>query len=255
MSETGHILRPRSEGDTLKVAEAVLRRRRIPESNRMSRFREEKRKLKKELHKSPIKSLKAILKSSRDNILDKRRLKNMNKKPLLTPKTNDGKNLLIVVRNSRRCGSIKSFKILKNMGLVSKFSAIILSHSQESLKLIQSVKPFVFYGFPTLQLLKNLIYTKGAFKSDEKFGNNKILLTDNLLVEDKLGEIGILCTEDIVMCLWNGREQDEKSFDEVLQNMAPFQLCDLKKAEGIDARKFEMGFLGKSVTKKIQSIL
>ncbi|TRY51416.1 60S ribosomal protein L7-B Rp17bp L30 RNA binding domain [Cryptosporidium tyzzeri] len=267
--EEKHILKPRNDGESLKIAEGILRRRKIVDTDRRLKYREERRKIKKDLHKPEIQTLQRILKKSRNNILDKRRLKNKDKKPYLTPKKTNGRLIVLVVRNSRFCGSLESNRKLRDLGLVNKFSAVILSHTDETIRVLREVKPYVFYGFPNLNLLKTLVFKKGAFthqnvqskgqsraKLSEK-KQDKVLLTDNNIVEDRLGEIGVLCTEDIVTGLWNGCEtqQDKEIFEAITSNLAPFQLCNLKRAEGFDAKKFESGFLGKSINEKISKII
>lgn len=264
--EEKHILKPRNDGESLKIAEGILRRRRVPDNNRRLRFREERRKIKKDLHKPEIQTLQRILKKSRNNLLDKRRLNSKDKKPYLTPKKSNGRLIVLVVRNSRFCGSLESAKRLRSLGLVNKFSAVILSHTDETIRILREVKPYVFYGFPNLGLLKTLVFKKGAFTNQDlqlkgqkksKIKQNNILLTDNNIVEDRLGDIGVLCTEDIVTGLWNGCEtqQDKEIFESITSNLAPFQLCDLKRAEGFEAKKFESGFLGKSINDKISRII
>ncbi|KAJ1606454.1 L30 RNA binding domain-containing 60S ribosomal [Cryptosporidium canis] len=260
--EEKHILKPRSDGESLKIAEGVLRRRRVPDNDRRLRIREERRRIKKDLRKPEIKTLQKILKKSRNKILDQRRLQSKDKKPYLTPKKSNGRLILLVVRNSRFCGSPSSSRKLHSLGLVSRFSAVVLSHSDETIRILREVKPYVFYGFPTMGLLKALVFKKGAFRSsDAKPGSNaeqkRILLTDNNIVEERLGDVGVLCTEDIVTGLWNGCEtdQDKQVFEMISKNLAPFQLCDLKRAEGLDARKFESGFLGKKINDKINQVI
>ncbi|KAF7458985.1 putative 60S ribosomal protein L7-B [Cryptosporidium felis] len=257
--EKGHILKPRNDGETLKIAEGILRRRRIPDNDRRLRIREERKRIRKEIRKPEIQTLQKILKKSRNNILDKRRLRNRDKKPYLTPKKSDERLIVLVVRNNRFCGSSDSQRKLKSLGLLNRFSAIILSHDDETIRTLREIKPYVFYGFPTLALLKTLIYKKGAFVDTQASTKtaSKVMLTDNNVVEDRLGDVGVICTEDIITGLWNGREtqQDRQVFDAILGSLAPFQLCNLSKAEGLDAKKFESGFLGKHINSKINSII
>lgn len=260
--EERHVLKPRSDGETLKIAEGILRRRRVPDNDRRLRFREERKKIKKDLRKPEIKTLQRILKKSRNNVLDKRRLQNKDKKPYLTPKKTNGRLIVLVVRNSRFCGSSESSRKLHSLGLTKRFSAVILSHTDETIRTLRELKPYVFYGFPNLGLLKALVFKKGAFiSSNTQVGSGdwqkRILLTDNNIVEDRLGDVGVLCTEDIVTGLWNGCEtqQDKEIFDTISRNLAPFQLCDLKRVEGFDAKKFECGFLGKKINEKINKVI
>ena len=254
------LLRPRNENEDLKIAESVLRKRRVTDSKRRLKYREERRKIKKDLRRPEIKTMQSILKRSRNSILDRRRLRNKDKKPYMNPKRNNGRLIVIVVRNSRFCGSSDSYRILEKLRLLKRFSAIILSHDDETIRILREVKPYVFYGFPNHALLKTLVYKKGAFLCDSENRNSderEVLLTDNNVVEERLGDMGILCTEDIVAGIWKGRgdEDNKEIFDSILDNLAPFQLCDLKKAEGLDASKYETGFLGKQINDKITSII
>ncbi|KAH8741589.1 hypothetical protein FG386_002809 [Cryptosporidium ryanae] len=255
-----NILRPKNEGEELKIAEGVLRRRKVTDFKRRLEYREKRKRIKKDLRKPDVTTLQSILKRTRNSILDRRRLKNKDKKPYMTPKKDNGRLIVVVVRNSRYCGSSNSYRVLEKLRLLKNFSAIILSHDDETMKILREIKPYVFYGFPNHALLKTLVHKKGAFINNtgdkNKGGNDEVLLTDNNIVEERLGNIGVLCTEDIVTGIWNGRNEDNKEiFDSILNNLAPFQLCNLKKTEGLDASKYEMGFLGKQINSKISSII
>ena len=60
--------------------------------------------------------------------------------------------------------------------------------------MLRLVEPFVTYGYPNLKTVKELIYKRGFAKLNKQ----RIPITDNKLVERKLGKFGIVCVEDLI---------------------------------------------------------
>lgn len=60
--------------------------------------------------------------------------------------------------------------------------------------MLKVVEPYIAYGFPSVKTVRDLVYKRGYGKIDKQ----RIPLTDNQLVEDNLGQYGIVCIEDLI---------------------------------------------------------
>ena len=56
------------------------------------------------------------------------------------------------------------------------------------------VKNYIAFGYPTKQVVNDLIRKRGFLNKD----NKRVPLANNALIEELLGEKGIICVEDIV---------------------------------------------------------
>src|SRR3546814_19891335 len=56
------------------------------------------------------------------------------------------------------------------------------------------IAPYITYGYPNLKSVRELVYKRGH----AKINGQRIPITDNKLIEDKLGKIDILSVEDII---------------------------------------------------------
>ena len=55
------------------------------------------------------------------------------------------------------------------------------------------------WGIPTKQILDNIVRKRGYLKSKEL---KRLPISDNVIVEELLGEQGIICVEDIIDAFW-----------------------------------------------------
>jgi large subunit ribosomal protein L7e len=62
------------------------------------------------------------------------------------------------------------------------------------IEMLRIVEPYVTYGYPSLQNIRELIYKRGYAQID----NQRIPIVDNLVVESALGNLGIICVEDVI---------------------------------------------------------
>ena len=119
------------------------------------------------------------------------KLRKHNKKEV---KINDDEILLVLrIRNDKNLSDNQK-RILKRLGLHKVHEAHIFradSALRDQLKLIEN---FVIYGHINRKTLKSLISKRGNFKVENKLQ----LISSNKIVEDVLGNYGIVCVEDIV---------------------------------------------------------
>merc|ERR1712170_41239 len=66
--------------------------------------------------------------------------------------------------------------------------------NKATLQMLRLADPYITWGYPNLKSVRELIYKRGFAKVD----NKRIPLTDNAIIEQKLGKYGIICMEDLV---------------------------------------------------------
>eukprot|EP00747_Dinoflagellata_sp_TGD_P181444 gnl/TRDRNA2_/TRDRNA2_35279_c0_seq1.p1 gnl/TRDRNA2_/TRDRNA2_35279_c0~~gnl/TRDRNA2_/TRDRNA2_35279_c0_seq1.p1 ORF type:complete len:278 (-),score=57.27 gnl/TRDRNA2_/TRDRNA2_35279_c0_seq1:74-847(-) len=246
------VLRPRRPGESLKVAETVLRRR-----DRNLKAQAERaaaiakvRKSHRDYKKGKLKIIRAekLVKNARIRQADRRRLKNKDKKPV--PKRKKGR-VLAVVRNGRLGGDKEVKRTLSALNLARRHTLVFRPNTPEILKQLHTVKPFVFWGPASFKVVFNIVHKKLYFK-DPKEPQKGTLLSDNVLIETHLGDLGMLCTEDVAHTL----HTCSKHFQKVDERLWPISIGDAKKGESLIREKhFTFGDLGGSVNDKIKGLL
>jgi len=220
------VLRPRQPGESIKVAETVLKRRDrniVAASQRADKIKKQRdKRAKKERGKLGIVRAESMVKKWRVRHSDERRLKSDTKKPL--DKVYEKINCLAVVRNARDGGSKQVKIMLKNLRLKEPNTLVFLPNTKESLQKLKIVKPFAFWGCPSYKAVLELMQRKATFK--EPKSSEKKALSDNNLVEQHLGDIGMLCVEDLATAIHSGSEH----IGAVTARLWPFQFGDTRKA-------------------------
>jgi len=85
-------------------------------------------------------------------------------------------------------------KILSQLRLKGPHAVSFIKLSRKSQFLLKLVEPFVTYGLPSEQVVRNLITKRGY----TQIGKNRTPLTNNVMIEDILGMHNIVCLEDII---------------------------------------------------------
>lgn len=252
-NDTGKaVIRPRRPGENIKVAETVLKRRdrnlkaKAERAAQVAQIRRQQKDYKK--GKLKIERAEKLVKNclTRDN--DRKRLKNIAKKK--KPKPYKGK-VLAVARNGRLGGSKEVKLALKELGLRSRHTLVFQPNSEETLQKLNTVKPFVFWGPPSFKAVFNLVHKKALFR-DPDAENGKTALSDNVLIEKHLGDLGVLCTEDLAHVVHNCT----KHFGEVTGRLWPVHTGDAKKARGmVHDKKFTYGDQQRGINQKLEKLL
>lgn len=103
--------------------------------------------------------------------------------------------LLFVIRIRGLNGvAPKTKKILQLLRLRRINHGVFLKVNKATLNMLQKVEPYVAYGYPNLKTVRELIYKRGFGKVDKQ----RIALTDNSIIEQALGDKGIICVEDLI---------------------------------------------------------
>jgi len=88
----------------------------------------------------------------------------------------------------------KPRKILQLLRLRQINNAVFVRLNKATTTMLRLVEPYVTYGYPNLKTVKQLVYKRGFLK----FNGQRLPITDNSLVEAKLGKHNVICVEDIV---------------------------------------------------------
>lgn len=94
----------------------------------------------------------------------------------------------------------KTFKILSLLRLVETNTGVFIKLTKHVYPLLKLVAPYVVIGKPSLSSIRSLIQKRGRimYKGENDAEPREIVLNDNNVVEEQLGEHGIICVEDII---------------------------------------------------------
>jgi len=88
----------------------------------------------------------------------------------------------------------KTRKILQLLRLRQIFNGVFMKVNKATINMLRRVEPYVTYGYPNLKSVRELIYKRGYGKLKKA----RTPLTDNSIIEEALGKLGILCIEDLI---------------------------------------------------------
>ncbi|GFE54795.1 60S ribosomal protein L7-B, putative [Babesia ovis] len=188
----------------LKKKETLLKGHRIHLRKRSEIAKEvlrlkSKNKIKRD--SNAIISLNSLHRRSKHRSLDLKRTNSLNKKKEIYK--NDKYRLLFAIRNKRSVESSVSSTTLKNMGLSQLGTGRFFSNSDVCLRNLERVRPFVFYGMPTLKHVYDLLHKRGTVVLPS---GEKKLMNSNSVVEDIIGGTDILCVADVVETIFKGSD-------------------------------------------------
>ena len=85
-------------------------------------------------------------------------------------------------------------KILKDLKLDILYKAVFVKNTPETVQQLKLIDNYIVYGFPTRKTVSELIKRKGFLKVGEK----TLPMSDNNMIEEAFGSLGIICLDDIV---------------------------------------------------------
>lgn len=123
-------------------------------------------------------------------------------------------------------------KTLSSLRLRRMHEGVILPYTAATRKMLHLVEPYVLYGVPSMETISDLVRRRGFCKVDGK----RVPLADNNVIERELGEMGLICVEDLVQVLSSasldvvegGSKEDEATFSKVAKFLWPFRLTSAK---------------------------
>ncbi|CAL9730499.1 ribosome biogenesis protein Rlp7p [Monosporozyma unispora] len=116
----------------------------------------------------------------------------------------DGKPTLLFVLRVKGPTNVniphKAFKILNLLRLQELDTGVFVKLTKTTYPLLRLIAPYIVIGKPSLQSVRSLIQkrSKILYQRDTDPKPVEIILNDNNIVEEKLGEFGIICIEDII---------------------------------------------------------
>jgi len=106
----------------------------------------------------------------------------------------EGKLLLVIRIKGINKMDPKSRKILRLLRLRQLHNAVFLRNNKAIMNMLRRVEPYVTYGTPSLSTVRQLVYKRGC----GKLNNQRIPFSNNYVVEQGLGCLGIRCVEDLI---------------------------------------------------------
>ena len=116
----------------------------------------------------------------------------------------------------------KAFKILTLLRLTEINTGVFVKLTKTVYPLLKLVAPYIVIGQPSLSSIRSIVQkrSKIMFKRPEETEEKEIQLNDNNIIEEQLGETGIICMEDIIHEINTMGE----SFQDVTFFLLPFKL-------------------------------
>jgi len=106
----------------------------------------------------------------------------------------ESKVILAVRIRGINCLSPKVRQILQLFRLRQLHNATLIRVNKATINMLRKVEPFIAYGYPNVQTLKELVYKRGYGKVNKQ----RIPLTSNVIVEGSLAKFGVTSLEDII---------------------------------------------------------
>eukprot|EP00922_Rhytidocystis_sp_ex-Travisia-forbesii_P069402 GHVS01103556.1.p1 GENE.GHVS01103556.1~~GHVS01103556.1.p1 ORF type:complete len:440 (+),score=85.15 GHVS01103556.1:148-1467(+) len=192
------------------------------------------------------------------------------------------RKVVLIVRNEINDPSRPTLKVLLTLGLRRCYDSVFVPADGVHCEMLNIIHPYVFYGFPTKQTIDNLFLRKAVFKATPRNnnpnaptdnhtpsissllpslrtpGSNDILagagvlaLTDNVIIEQRLGHLGLLCVEDLIDEVWNcGRH-----FRAIQEELGSFRLCRRRKVDGVFYRHRCFGNFDASINLLVSKLI
>jgi 60S ribosomal protein uL30 len=88
----------------------------------------------------------------------------------------------------------KPRKVLQLFRLRQINNGVFVKLNKATINMLRLAEPYITWGYPNLKSVRELVYKRGFGKVDGR----RIPLTDNAIIEKKLGRHGIICMEDVI---------------------------------------------------------
>ncbi|KAF1347445.1 60s ribosomal protein-like protein l7 [Lizonia empirigonia] len=88
----------------------------------------------------------------------------------------------------------KKRKTLQLLRLLQINNGVFVRLTKATSEMLKIVEPFIAYGYPNLKTVRELVYKRGYGKVNKQ----RLPITDNELIEQNLGQYGIVCVEDLI---------------------------------------------------------
>ncbi|KAJ4354753.1 60S ribosomal protein L7 [Ascochyta clinopodiicola] len=88
----------------------------------------------------------------------------------------------------------KKRKTLQLLRLLQINNGVFVRLTKATSEMLKIVEPFIAYGYPNLKTVRELVYKRGYAKVNKQ----RLPITDNEIIEQTLGQYGIVCVEDLI---------------------------------------------------------
>ncbi|KAK4447065.1 60S ribosomal protein L7 [Podospora aff. communis PSN243] len=178
------------------VPETLLKKRKSQEKARAERAAEieKKKQANKEKRGVIFKRAEKYVKEYRDAEREKVRLARAAKQDGAFHVPAEGKLIFLIRIKGINKIAPKPRKILQLLRLLQINNGVFIRVTKATAEMIKIVEPWVAYGYPNLKSVKELIYKRGYGKVNKQ----RVALTDNSIIEENLGQYGIICMEDLI---------------------------------------------------------
>ncbi|KAK0738268.1 ribosomal protein L30, ferredoxin-like fold domain-containing protein [Schizothecium vesticola] len=184
-----------TQNDVL-VPETLLKKRKSQEKARAERSAEieKKKKANKEKRGVIFKRAEKYVKEYRDGEREKIRLSRAAKSEGSFYIPAEAKLIFLVRIKGINKIAPKPRKILQLLRLLQINNGVFIRVTKATTEMIKIIEPWVAYGYPNLKSIRELIYKRGYGKVNKQ----RVALTDNSIIEENLGQYGIICMEDLI---------------------------------------------------------
>jgi len=114
-------------------------------------------------------------------------------------------------------------KILTSLGLKQIYNVVFLKSTPELAKKLALVQDFLAWGVPSKKTVTDLVRKRGFLKAKD---GSKAPITDNIMIEELMGEQGVICVEDLIEAMY----KPDESFMEIIKHLWAFQLASQREA-------------------------
>jgi len=120
-------------------------------------------------------------------------------------------------------------KTLSTLRLRRMHEGVFLPYTDATRKMLHLVEPYVLYGMPSTETISDLVRRRGFCRVDGK----RVPLADNNVIERELGDVGLICVEDLVQVLSSAsldamEGEKDGTFGKVTKFLWPFRLTSRK---------------------------
>ena len=120
--------------------------------------------------------------------------------------------------------------------------------SPQMLEKLLLVQNYVCWGAPTKKIVDETIRKRGYLKSKEL---KRQPISDNVIVEELLGDKGMICIEDLIDAFWRCKSNDT-GYQAAKQALWPIQLAPLKETS--DKANLKHDATGREIKKKTTKV-
>lgn len=131
---------------------------------------------------------------------------------------------LVIRTSSGRPAHEEIRQLLRRVGLTHPHTAVFLRASESNCAILKKIAPYVAYGKPELHTVRELISKRGYARINGK----RVPLSDNTLIEEHLGQHGVICLEDIIHDVFKCSDH----FEAITEFLWPFKLSNPVRGYG-----------------------